>query len=58
MNRLFQIIDDFIFYTIKRNPREVDECCCNCQFNMDCMCCAKCAEFQFLISQDLPDDTH
>jgi hypothetical protein len=56
MNKLFDIISDFIFYTIKRNPREAEDCCCDCQYNMDCICCADCAAFQFRIAEDVPND--
>jgi len=44
MNRLLDAIDKFIYYTIKRNPREY-ECCDDCLYNTDCMCCTGCPNF-------------
>jgi hypothetical protein len=33
--------------------READDCCDNCQFNGDCICCSGCLN---LIPDDIPND--
>lgn len=58
MNKLLNWIDEFIFYTIKRNPREADNCCDSCQFNTECICCSGCLNLQptFSVLEKFSDD--
>ena len=42
MTNLLRLIYEFIFHTVLRNPREIEDCCSDCKFNGDCVCCSGC----------------